>query len=280
MQLNFNRMSSILLQVGADTVLMGCSIPSDSVITSIKGKAHFIGEELNWKKASIYAMDAYVIGVEDPDLASGFDNLWDRFVPKAIGWATGGMDLDDTGVDTLSFFEPGEATVTDIMDLGTLPERVFKHRGFRTVVNNPAGYNFVASDASTYFPVAEVKINVTKKYRVSQQESVLLFGCASPLLTDVTVTQFSSAGEEVWAYMKYAADFLTQAYLALIGDIETGAESPFEDIMNDLELQLNPAIVEAVAGQFDDMVYTVFGMMNVQVTVPGHINTSSLSLAS
>lgn len=273
-------MAAINLQVGADTVIFGFSIPSDSVVTSMRGKAHFIGEEINWKKAAIYGMDAYLMGLDDPDSTDTYNALWDKFVPKAIGWANGGLELDTVSQQTTPFFEPGEATVEDILDLGDIPERVFQHRGFRTIVNNPVGYNFVASDASTYFPAAEVMIDVKKKYRVPQRESVLLFACASPLLTDVTVTSKSTVQTETWAYLKYAGTFLKEAFIALIGDIEAGAESPYENVMNDLEEELLPAILEVTAGDFDDMVYKVFGMLNVQVTVKGEFDISSLSLKS
>ncbi len=268
------------LLVGGDTVVFGMSIPSDSVVTSQRGFVHFIGEEINWQKAALYALDGYLMNVTDPDTPKPYDQMWDRFVPKAVGWAQAGMDLDTNTQNTVSFYEPGEATVEDIMDLGELPERVFMHRGFRTVVNNPMGYNFVASDASTYFPVAEVPINVKRQYRVGQQESVLLYGAGSPLLTDVTVTQKSTLGEEVWAYMKYAGSFLEDAFLSLIGDIEVGAESPYIQILDGIEEELLPAIIEAVAGDFDDMVYQLFGQLNAQVTVVGDIDISSLSLKS
>lgn len=268
------------LVVGGDTVIFGMSIPSDSVVTSMRGFCHFIGEEINWKKAALYGLDGYLLATGDPDTPKTYDALWDRFIPKAIGWAQGGFDLDTAGQDSISFYEPGQATVEDIMDLGDLPERVYSHRGFRTVVNNPAGYNFVTADASTYFPVAEVPINVKKQYRVGQKESVLLFAGASPLLTDVTVTQKSSVGEEVWAYLKYAGSFLEDAFLSLIGDIEAGAESPYIEILDGIEEELLPAIIEAVGGDFDDMVYKVFGQLSAQVTVVGDIDISSLSLKS
>ncbi len=280
MQLNYHRIASINLLVGADTVVFGCSIPSDSVITSMRGEVHFIGEEINWKKAALYALDGYIIFPEDPDAGTGYDSAWERFVPKAIGWANGGLDLDTESSNSVSFYEPGQATVEDIMDLGSVPERVFKHRGFRTVANNPAGYNFVASDLSTYFPIAVIPINVKKQYRVHQHESMLLFAGASPLVTDVTVSQKAMVTERTWGYLKYTADYLHMAFLALTGEVETGAESPYEDIMNDLENELNPPIIEAVAGDFDDMVYQLFGHLTVQVTVPGNFNVSSLSLQS
>ncbi len=280
MQLNYHRICSINLLVGADTVCFGYSIPSDSVITAMKGEIHFIGEEINWKKAALYAFDGYIINPEDPDAQTGYNTAWERFVPKAVSWSNGVLDLDTESSQTLSFYEPGEATVEDIMDVGSLPERVFKHRGFRTVANNPAGYNFVTSDASTYFPIAVIPIDVKKQYRIHQHESLLLFAGASPLLTDVTVTQKAMVSERTWGYLKFTGDFLHMAYLALIGEVETGAESPYEDIMNDLEDELNPPIIEAVAGDFDDMVYQLFGHLTVQVTVPGEFNVSSLSLQS
>lgn len=262
-------------------MICGISVPSDSVLTSVKGSVHMIGEEIQFKKAAVYALDGYMIGVEDADSPVVYDNIWDRFVPKAIGWAQGGLDIDTAGIDTLSFYEPGQATVEDIVDVGSTPERIFQHRGLRTVVNNPAGYNFVASNASTYFPVAEIPVNVTKKYRSNKdRENVVLFAASSPLLTDVTVTQKSSVSEETWAYLKYGADFLHQAYLSLIGDIEAGAESPFINILDDLEEELTPAVVEATAGDFDDMVFQIFAKMTFQVTVPGNFNVSSLSLQS
>lgn len=260
-------------------MLFGMSLPGDAVVSSQKGSVSLIGEEINWKKAALYGVDGYIIAVEDPDDAQTYTSLWDRFVPKAIGWGLAGMDLDTAAQNTLSFYEPGQATVEDILDIGTLPQRVFKHRGMRTVVNNPVGYNFVTSDASTYFPSAMIPINVNKKYH-TMHESVLLYGAASPLLTDVTVTEKSSATEEVWAYLKYTADFLHSAYLGLIGDIEAGAESPYENVMNDLEEELLPAILEVSAGDFDDMAYKAFCKFNAQVTVPGRFNVSSLSLAS
>lgn len=280
MQLNYSRISAVTIAVGADTVLFGFSIPSDSVLTSVKGEVHMIGEEINWKKAAIYGVDGYIIGVEDPDTVKTYTLMWDTFVPKATGWASGGLNLDTGAQDTLSFFEPGQATVEDIMDLGQLPERIYKHRGMRTVLNNPIGYNFVASDASTYFPGAVIPLNVNKKYRVGQMESAVIFAGASPLLTDVTVTEKSTVTEETWGYLKYAADFLHMAYLALIGDVEAGAESPYENVMDDLEEELLPAITEVEAGDFDDMAYKVFSRMTAQVTVKGRFNVSALSLAS
>lgn len=280
MQLNFYRLSSIQLVVGADTVIFGVSVPSDSVITGVRGKVHMIGEEINWKKAALYAVDGYLIGTEDPDTPDSYGEIWDRFVPKAAGWSQNGLEIDTTAQDTLSFYEPGEATLEDIMMLGNLPERVFKHRGFRTVVNNPGGYNFVASDASTFFPVAEIPLDIKKKYGTGKRHSNLIFAGASPLMTDVTTTQKLSVTKEVWAFMKFAGTFLEYAYLALLGEVETGAETPYLDVMQALEEELNPPILEATAGDFDDMVYQVFGAMNVQVTVPGHLNVSSLALQS
>ena len=189
------RMSALSSGTAQDVVVMGMSLPSDSVVHAVNGEVHLWGTTVQAQNISaMYAFEGYLLPVLDPDAAVGYDTLWDTLVPKDTDVES--IDLDTGAADTAPFYEPGEPDFTKLFDIGLQPERIFRRHRIMTIAN---GSVMTTRDPATPFAVEWVpgdhfKINIRKKYRV-RQPSVMLFALAMPALDDTTSTVASAAAE-------------------------------------------------------------------------------------
>ncbi len=237
--------------VGTDEVMFGISLPSDTVIHDIRAKISLTNTlEHSVQQACRYACEGWILPVHDPDAAPTFDNLWDTLVPKDTDVQT--LDLDTGAADSTPFFEPGEADWSDLLDIGLRPERLYHRQKILTFSNG--GPRFVFQDNQTPFSVIwlpgdSFRIHIRRRLRV-RQPSVLLFAIAAPQTDDTTATQESALAEAEWGQVKYMGHVLERAMLHVLGVVEAGAETPWEEATALIQKHLDPDVREDTAGRF------------------------------
>lgn len=270
-------MSSRTVVAGTDMVVVGLSLPSGSVVHDVNFEVHMQSGTIHtFADAAMYAIEAWIIPVLDPDSGSQMDVVFDRLVPKDTDTET--IDLDTASSITTPFFEPGEPDFSDLMDVGLRPERIYSRSTLLTMVN---GSIFTFQDNQTPFAIEwiagdVVRVRIKKRYRVDQP-SLLVMAVASPSLDDTTTTPPTMLAEDQWGQAKYVGHVLERALLHLFGVVETGAETPWEEATALLKLMLEPDVFELDAGTFVPATWNVVARGIVDWSVVGEMGKVALS---
>ncbi len=277
-------MSQIDLVTAGDEVMAGCLIPSECVQNNVWGEVHVISDiSMTWEDAMLYGADGWLIPDVDPDSSEPWDEVWDKHVDKAQDVSSGGFDLDIALADTGPVWEPGEVNLARIMDMSVLQDdhQWFRRRKMVTFASSPSGYEVVAAGADKYIPVDVFKVR-SRKNIMADVMSVSLFGLSLPANNAVTTAEGSTpANEKEWMQIKYLEVVLEQAWMHLVGLVEAGAETPWEDASLLIQSYLAPDVYEANAGSFGGGGgLTAYSTMTFDITVPGRREIKQLSAAS
>lgn len=274
------RKSQIIAATAADTMMFGMSLPGDTVIHDIKFNIEFLGanssQELESIKAVGWAVETWIVPIDDPDQTADFNDTWDTMVPKDTDVQT--MDLDTQGANTDVMYEPGEAEWQKVFDVGFRPEMLMHQHGTITI-NNTTGIVFI--DSQTPFepkwqPGGEMKYHTSKRHRVTQP-SALLVAVGIPAFDDTVTVVESPLVEDEWGRVKYMADTVKMAMMDVIGLIETGAETPWEDATDLLQKHLEPDVFEQTSDFFSGTALVCQGEMIVDHSVVGELAIKSIS---
>lgn len=272
------RVFQMVTTIGADTVLFGLTLPSDTIVSSVRGRISLQGETRHLHTfSSTYAVEGYVLPLLDPDSGQGFEDLWDTLVPKQTDVQA--MDLDTGAADATPFFEPGEADWTKLLDLGLQPHRVF-HRHRMLDFNSPLSFRFLDTESpfNTLFHACDA-FNVDVKQRMrAKQPSALVFAVTSPNLDDTTSTVESALAEQELGQIKYLRHVLERALLGLFGVFEAGAETPWEEASLLLQRHLLPDVFEATATRMSVTIFNVLGEMTITHHVVGELGLQTVAI--
>lgn len=265
----------------SDEVISGCPMPAQSRLVGTWGEVHAIKGSVSVgiaiDQAAMYGCDGWVVLVEDPDTAITYGSLWNNMVPKDQDMASGAFDLD-TGSDNKPFFEPGEPTLEAILDAANVDKdsHFFKRRKLITYASMPRGFDTGATPDS-YFPMDVFPINTIPRIGV-QHYSCAMLGFASPAFDDVNQLDYSTpASEAEWIQLQYLEVVLEQAWMYMVGLVEVGAETPYEDAALMIEDFLEPTVSEETTGQFQALTYSVFTKATWGLVVPGRREFKSIS---
>ena len=240
------RRSQIYVQAGEDQVMFGISLPSGSRINNISANVHVVSNSIMPRtQAAMFAIEGYILPVLDPDAGADLETIWDSLVPKDDDVDT--IDLDTQAADTQPFFEPGESAMSEVLNIGFHPEKVYTTRRMLSFAN--AGMRQEEASILEFAPSAVVNIRVRKNYAI-QNPSVLVFSLASPDLLDTTGDLEVAAAENEWPRLKYMEIVLEQALIKFMGLVEAGAETPWEEAASLLRKHLEPDVFEENAGSW------------------------------
>ena len=271
------RSSNLDVGPGTDRVLVGISLPSDSVIHDIRCKIVMSnGTVRNLEEILMYGVEAYILPVHDPDNAPTYDSLWDTLVPKDTDVQT--MDLDTGAQDTTPFFEPGEADWTSLFDVGLRPELLFGKYKFLNAVENSI---LTRQDNQTpfvvgWFPGDVVRIHIRRRLKVANP-SALVVGFASPATDDTVNAAQTALAENEWGQVKYIGHVLQRALLHVLGVVEAGAETPWEEATALLQKHLDPDMLEETGNRFVASTFNVTTQMTVDHSVVGELAKQTIT---
>jgi len=262
---------------GTDQVVMGISLPSGSRLNKLSVEMHLWQEApLNSTSVVMYAIEAWILPVLDPDAAADYNTLWDTLVPKDSDVET--LDLDTTAATGGPFYEPGEPDLSDMLEVGLIPERIY-HKNRMLTMGNGSIFSF--QDNQTPFSAQwlagdTVRMQISKNYHI-EQPSVLLVGVANPSLDDTTTTGPAAATENEWGQMKYIGHVLERAMLHVFGIVEAGAETPWEEATALLKKHLEPDPFEETASDFVSASWSVATKAIIDHSVVGRLEDMTVT---
>ena len=262
----------------ADQPLCGISLPSGSVFHGGKVQVH-VGfaptSFLTSEQATMYAVEAWVLPIQDPDLADTLLDIWNLLVPKDTDVQT--LDLDTASADVTPFFEPGEMDWSQLYQVGLRPERLY-HRHKIVTINNTMGLRW--PDESTPFnpkwQVGDAFEFQLGSFRV-EQPSVVIVAASTPQLNDTSAAAPTALAEAEWLQVKFLEDTLLMALKDLTGLTEPGAESPWEEATDLIQKYLDPPVFEEDAGAWVNAAMDFFGEAHFGVSLTGQMAVSGIS---
>lgn len=271
------RMTKRSVAPGTDSVIVGMSLPSGSKINNINIDFH-VWELTLRAVAEVfhYAVEGWILPVHDPDGSAGFDTLWDTLVPKDTDVET--MDLDTGAADVTNFYEPGEPDFSDMLEVGLRPERIYHRNRVLTMANGSISTTQDAESpfAPRWVPGDNFQIRIKRNFMITQP-SVLVFGLASPVMDDTTTAIESALAESNWGQVKYIQHVLQRALLHVLGVVEAGAETPWEEATALLKRHLEPDVIETVAGEMAAATWHVYASAMFDHSVEGEMGQTSIS---
>ncbi len=274
------RMSYKVIANNTDEVVTGIVLPSDGVLNNVHMDVHAIAEEeVTWDHAVMYGLGGYVMPINDPDTQSSFNDLWDEFVEKDSAGSEGSFSLDEVTGDSDQEFEPGIPNWHGVFDMeGTSIKEIFKRRKLITLANagQGAGILNVAAGARVYTPMDHFKIRQSNAVHVNSP-SVALFGFSAPNMDAMTTTEQTTPLANAWGWLKYIDMAVEQAFIYILGHVETGAESPWDLALTFLADYLESTVVEEVVGTFHHTSWNVYTVATYDVSVPGDVRKPQLS---
>lgn len=270
-------LGQVVVAAGADQVIGGAAIPSDSKLNGVMGQVHLQTSRQSILTSCLYGCDGRVLVHTDPDSPVSYNTIWDQQVDKDVDVSVGIVDIGEV-TDSTPFFEPGEPNVNQIAGMSiSNDERFFRRRKMISFMTSPRG--FLDGTPDTYMPGDVFPVRVNKGIGV-RDWSVAMLAVASPSMDDVTTTSWlTPTAEAEWMQAKYLEVVLEQAWMELVGLTETGAETPWEDAALEVEEILEPTVVEVTAGAFSAPQLDVWANLTWDITVPGRRTFGSLSAA-
>lgn len=262
------RRTELTLAPGLDAVIFGISLPSDCILNNLSAEVHVIDQAIQSAGvARMFAIQGYVLPVLDPDAAASFDVIWDTLVPKDDDTDT--IDLDTAAADTQSMYEPGEAAMAEVMDVGLQPKRIYSMQRLKTFANASMRQESVSLNEWALSEV--IKIRIRKRHRV-QQPSVVLFALGNPDMLDTSSTPPTALSENEWPRVKYMELVLEQALMQHFGLTEAGATTPWIDAAQLLRKYIEPDVFELNGAAFGNGTLKAYVNATFDVSVPGRMD--------
>lgn len=268
-------LSQRVVATNTDKVICAAPIPAGGTLNSIFMEVHVISAAAvaNLRMA-MYGVSGYVVPVVDPDSGASFDTAWDTLVPKdEVHLAE--LDIDTATADPTPEFEPGGIDLNNLFDMvGLTPRQIFRRRKFITPANSllPLGGELV----DTYHPVDYFTTKIKKPTRCAMH-SYALVALSSPATTLTTTGAWAVPSEDDWAVLQYMDIFIEQMFMASLGLIEAGAESPYEEAEGFISELLEDLVFEETANSFEPQSWTVYCRATFDITVPGRPQLKVLS---
>lgn len=225
--------------VSADAVIAAIAMPRGGVMHGFNGQLKLWQGELAVDLEVAYGLAMYAVPILDPDAAATYDAIWDAQVPKNKIQAEGVMDLDTGAADVTPEYEPGEVNWEGVFDMERGPRRLYRRRKTITSVSAGPGPGSSAAFATHYVPKDSVNISVKGGFRARVPTAVML-GLSNPTLDRTTGTVLTSPTEDEWFMLRYLEDTAIDAMKFLVGRVEAGAKTPYQEAAVFLDKTLAP----------------------------------------
>ncbi len=261
-----------------DRVVAGIWVPANSMVLSARGYVDYhalvpvvtstirmIGGSMWW------------LPVSDPDTTGGMEAMWDTQVPKDTAAAL--MDLDSAAADTAPEWQPGEPKWEQLFDIGAETRQVWEGHALTHIGRNIG----LVRDTETPFaveflPGGSMSVTLRRPFR-TRGPGLLVLGFSSPDLNSLSSTvSIGQLAEDEWGRIQFIDHVVEQAMMALLGLVEAGAETPWQEATALLEDYLVPAILEVTASSFTLSAFTLVGEMTFQIDVEGHMKARAIDL--
>lgn len=260
---------------GADTAVVSWPVPNKCEINSVNGDVHIVGNAaVDHVDVVAYGFEGWMLQTEAIESDFADQNvIWDTSVPKDDG-----SEVLDTSfvADSDTMFEPGAVNAAQMFGQELLqPQRIYKREELISFASSPIGFEVATA---TYIPRDTFKVNMNGKYRAGF-DGALVFGVGSPDwgigINNNVVPVLGTIQKSLYA-MAHIDDVIDKAMIDFLVLTETGAESPYDDIMTWLMALLDQKQSAGSAGSFTGITFVVTTKMIAGIAVPGTITGRTL----
>lgn len=260
------RLSHKIVAAGTDSVLVSYPVPNGGSLNNIHLECHILGPEaVEFQQVCMYGLSIFALPQVDPDNAAVIDTMWDTMVPKD---ADTGPDLDRGGAATAPEFEMGEPDWSGVFEVGgTDVVEIFRRRKMLSTLNSMVNYEVASAAADLWVPGDLVKAHIGRKVRANTQ-TIIAVGLSSPSLDETNQTGETAPTEQEWMLLQFLDLTLEQAFISLIGLVETGAETPYVESADFIRELLEADVFEATAGAFAPVTWNVFTRATFDISTP------------
>lgn len=269
-------MSQRVIAAGTDEIVFDYPLPAGCSMKNLWINQRLIANaNISVETAVMYGEAGFVVPVVDPDAEGSPETLWDLRVPKDVLESAGAFDLDTATADATPEFEIGEPDWGAVFGVaGNRPLEFFRRRRLITLPDSNVG--FLDATPDTFKPVDKWQAQIKRNIRADVHSHIMM-GVSNPSLDRTAGSAPNTLHETEWTMMTYLEDFLEDAMKNLMGLIETGAETPYEEAASFVAELIERSAVEETAGAFAATQWIVFTQSTIQVDVPGKIAIGQLT---
>lgn len=267
-----HRMFAQQVIAGADSVVAGVYLPANTMFHGVAGHCTFeAAVERGLNEVALGALAGYILPLPDPDSSGTLSAQWDALVPKDSN--SDDLDLDTGAGDATPFWEPGFTKWEEVFDVGYQVRSLYNKHFMASMGQNAIAVN---RDPATPFDYEYIG---GKTMRVGVRgdlfipgPSVCIFAAGSPLTTGTSATApLAAIAEADWAQLQYIDEVMERAYLHVLGLVEAGAETPFEEATALLQLHLDAQVLEVAGGIFQPTTWNLSGEFRFDYEVQGRL---------
>lgn len=194
-----------------------------------------------FNQSSAYgAIGAFLLDV-DPDTAVAIQLLVDQQMEKASLAVS--VDLDEGTTITAPVYQPGEFDMEGLYSIGAAPPRFFEREMMLTLAKAQGkGLNWAADTTADWIAMDHYMASSKRRFS-ADVHTVATYILSLPDWGSVThsADAGNTPSEQEWLFLQFLDDLIDKAFIDAIGAIESGAESPYEDINDFLAPHLEVA---------------------------------------
>lgn len=238
--ISMERISQRQVATNSDLVIAAYPVPRESKILGMNANVKTrVGNVPAQPLEDIvgYGVDGYIVTLQDDHLADTYDIMWDELVPKAS--ETLGFDFVLSS-NSAPATEPGEM-VQSILPRLLNQQHIYHKMRWMGVQDAPQLMRVITEHTVyAYMPMDQFSINIGEQ-PFNDMEKALLIGFSSPSMnfaagepTGVMPT-FGGTIHSEWLWLAYLDQMLEYAIVGMLALTETGAETPYDDLLDFLE---------------------------------------------
>lgn len=260
-----------------DTVVTAFDLPKGSQLQGFRCRTDVISTSSSLARESAvgFAVRAALIELDDPDTGDSYNDLWDRYIPKATSADV--IDFDTATADTDEFWDPGQASFEEMFNMGNLPMTLFSAKR-RLNYASPGNSGLRHVDQATPFdpqwhPGETIMVASRRRIKI-RKPTVLLVALSSPSYAVTTNTRVHLTELE-WGQIQYIK---ATAERALVDQLVIDVDESWAVASAVMRKHLAPSVFEETGATFLTSAWNVFTYLEFRHTVPGEMDIRQIDL--
>lgn len=269
MIIKMDRFTNLAVAAGTDVGLCAWAVPEDGVVLDVKASCKIMsGASLALAAVVGYAVDGWFFQIPNDFHESAVNAILDGVIPKYT--AALSFDFDTETANAAPGYEPGEIR-NDVLAQSDGPQHIYQRRKFLGFADGGPYHVTTEHTVHGWHPRDRFSIQRSGPMK-ARGISGLAFVISSPDMDALTtetklMPTFGGTAKSEWAWLKYLDQAMELAVVQMLGLTETGAETPYTDLLDFIEFMISSANVMTTA--LTAIAWTVFMAGSATMSVPG-----------
>lgn len=226
---------------GADTYITGFPIAGNGKCLSFEASLvlrNGLIPNIAMSDYVAYGWSVWQLDLQDDHLSDPYDTIWDELVPKSATFISFDFNQDTpvvSGADEAAELSDNlmVSGMGSVMKMADRFRYIHADESAWTQILNVAGTAFV------WMPFVRDQVRVSPNM-MAEGPSVIMMGLTSPnfdgfVETDTPMPVFGGTANSEWLWYRFLDDAVDMVVIAALGLTESGAETPYVDVMDLLE---------------------------------------------